>query len=66
MADRYRDARDNVVEDAQRNIWMIDVEQQIGQDSQTRKGFESICMRRSETTCLFQDKIRTIHRTEQH
>ena len=29
MADRYRGARYNVVEDAQRNIWLIDVEQQI-------------------------------------
>ena len=53
MANRYRDARDNVVEDAQRNIWLIyDVEQQIEQieqESQTRKGFESICEMKYET-----------------
>ena len=43
MANRHRDVRDNVVEDAQRNIWLIDVEQQREQESQRRNGFESIC-----------------------
>ena len=47
MANRHRDARDNVVEDAQRNIWLIDVEQQQEQESQRKKGFESIWRERS-------------------
>ena len=42
MANRHRDARDNVVEDAQRNTWLIAVEQQKEQESQRRKSFESI------------------------
>ena len=56
MANRYRDARDNVVEDAQRDIWLIDVEQQIGQ---TRKGFESICKVKHETVRNYLPFFRT-------